>query len=553
MCRAPCSPAADLAGDVNATNPQGLPDSMVIVCIGTPAFRLDWVRSPWYNNNFTGFVTLRWSPGLSLRAGRWKEGGWMLGGSVWSGAAWRFCLWLILAVSALPAGAQYGGGIGTAESPFLVFSAEQLNAIGANPDHWSRHFRLMADIDLGAYGPADFHIIGTSDEGPFAGVFDGNHKTISNFRHRVDFGGSLGFFGMIEGVEARVENLTLVDPNVASETGRYIGAMAGSLSGGTMSNCHVRGGDVLGLSFVGGLVGRNDGGTIAYCTVSATVRGTSRVGGLLGQSYYGIIERCQTTGAVLGDSSSYWVGGLIGESRNAAVRDCRASCTVQGELNVGGLAGENLTGTVDRCCAAGVVRGGTYVGGLLGLNSGGIISDCYATADVKGTIYVGGLAGCNGPSCHCIVYEPGMIVRCYAVGPSWGVNSGGLVGMNDKSQTRASFWDVETTGRAESAGGDGRSTSEMGMLSTYFVAGWDFVAEKTNGTQGIWYLPAGGSYPRLAWELAAGDFDADGRVDFRDYSRLAAQWRQAGAAGLVDFEDLMDFANLWLAGRRENR
>ena len=56
--------------------------------------------------------------------------------------------------------------------------------------------------------------------------------------------------------------------------------------------------------------------------------------------------------------------------------------------------------------------------------------------------------------------------------------------MNDRSQTQASFWDVETTGRTDSAGGDGKSTSEMGRLSMYLVAGWDFVGEKTNGNAG---------------------------------------------------------------------
>jgi len=459
-------------------------------------------------------------------------------------------------MSALPAGAQYGGGFGTIASPYLIFTAEQLEALTVRPDDWSKHFKLMADIDLKAWDPAEFHVIGTVDEGAFTGVFDGNHKTLSNFRQISDFGGYLGLFGSVEGLEARIENLTLADPNVASETGRYIGALVGSLSEATVSNCHVRAGGVLGMSFVGGLIGRNEGGTITHCTADAVVQGTSRIGGLAGQSYFGLVERCGVKGRVLGLESSYWVGGLIGESRYVTVKECRADCFVRGDLSVGGLLGENLSGNVevdehllgevDRCSAGGVVRAGTYGGGLVGLNSGGTISDSYSTADVKATIYAGGLAGCNGPNCHCVVYTAGTIIRSYACGPVWGVNSGGLVGMNDKSFTQNSFWDAETTGCTTSAGGDGRTTSEMGRLSMYLVAGWDFVAEKANGTQEIWYLPAEGGYPRLAWELAEADLNADGDVDFGDFTRLAVQWRQAG----VGFDDLMNLADLWLVGRK---
>jgi hypothetical protein len=474
----------------------------------------------------------------------------MLGRSAAPGLVWVSCLLLSLGVFASPAEAQYGGGIGTAEKPHLIFTAEQLDFLVARPQDWGKHFKLMADIDLKAWGVGEPRVIGTIDDGPFTGVFDGNHKILSNLHQVPDFGGYLGLFGLVEGLEARIENLTLADPHISSETGRYVGALVGSLREGMVSNCHVRAGGVLGMSFVGGLVGRNDGGLILGCTVDAVVQGASRVGGLVGQSYYGTVERCRAQGQVLGLESSYWIGGLIGEGREVTVRECRACCSVRGDLSVGGLLGENLSGTIERSCAGGVVRGGTYAGGLLGLNSGGTVRDCYATADVKATIYVGGLAGCNEPDCHCIVYVPGLIARSYACGPVWGVNAGGLVGINDKSQTVTSFWNRETTGCAVSAGGNGKSDLEMCRLSMYLAAGWDFVGEKANGSQDIWYLPAEGGPPRLAWELAEGDLNDDGRIDFRDFGCLAAQWRQTSAAGSAGFHDLMGLAELWLAGRK---
>jgi hypothetical protein len=474
----------------------------------------------------------------------------MSGEGSFAGRLVTLAVLLAIGMSAPPAGAQYGGGAGTVASPYLIYTAQQLDSVGTRPDNWDKHFKLMADIDLQAYGPDEFHIIGTLDDGPFTGVFHGNHKRISNLRRTSDLGGYLGLFGVIEGQDARIENLTLAAPDIANEMGRYLGSLVGSLEGGTVSNCHVRAGNVLGLSFVGGLVGRNDGGSILDCTAEVTVVGNSRVGGLVGQSYYGTIEDCRAEGRTQGPEGSYWIGGLIGECREAAVRRCRACCTVEGDLNIGGLLGENLSGTVESCCAAGVVRGGTYAGGLAGLNSGGMISDCYSTADVKAVIYAGGLAGCNEPDCHCIVYVPGAIVRCYACGPVRGVDSGGLVGINDKSGTERSFWDEETTGCTKSDGGEGRDTSDMSRLSLYLTAGWDFVDEKANGVKDVWYLPVDGGYPRLMWELTEGDLNEDGRVDLRDFAKLAVRWRQADPAAYAGFDDLEGLAALWLSARQ---
>ena len=123
----------------------------------------------------------------------------MLGRSATSGLVCVFCLLLTLGVFASPAGAQYGGGFGTAEAPHLIFTAEQLDFLAAQPDHWGRHFKLMADIDLKAWDAGQPRVIGTIDDGPFTGVFDGNHKILSNLRQVSDFGGYLGLFGLVEG------------------------------------------------------------------------------------------------------------------------------------------------------------------------------------------------------------------------------------------------------------------------------------------------------------------------------------------------------------------
>ncbi len=64
---------------------------------------------------------------------------------------WVISLFLVmLYFSGLTAQAQYGGGSGTSENPYLIYTAEQMNEIGLNEADWDKHFKLMADINLAA-------------------------------------------------------------------------------------------------------------------------------------------------------------------------------------------------------------------------------------------------------------------------------------------------------------------------------------------------------------------------------------------------------------------
>lgn len=470
-------------------------------------------------------------------------------------------LWLVIGALGQAAGAQYGGGNGTPDHPFLIFTAEQLNSVGLRPGDWDKHFKLMADIDLGGYDPTEFNIIGTSEDGAFAGVFDGNQKAIFSFRRASEFGSYFGLFGFVSGAQARIMNVTLVDPNVSGGFGKYVGALTGFLRDGTVSNCHVRAGRVSGDGFVGGLVGKKEGGSVVDCTATATVHGSTYVGGLVGQSYFGTVAQCRAAGEVVGISepTSWAVGGLVGENSNATVRACQARCTVTGDTCVGGLVGNNYLAAVDRSSADGRVTGGEDVGGLIGRCNKGIITDCYALTQVTGARIVGGLVGRHGPSCYCQVFERGLIARSYAAGPvRGGKYTGGLTGVNERENyVEYSFWDVEATGCKESADGEAKTTRQMYDSATYMDAGWDFLPEKKNGTEDIWSMPMPNSYPRLAWEPLDGDFNADGRMDLRDYSAFAGHWRQIDTAfgsigalmttdGIVDFDDLTSLADAWL-------
>ncbi|MDE5659014.1 MAG: immunoglobulin domain-containing protein, partial [Muribaculaceae bacterium] len=76
------------------------------------------------------------------------------------------------------ASSSYSGGEGTASSPYIIATAEDLSTLSQTADDWNASvwFRLDADIDASSVAG----MTGTVAN-PFKGHFDGNGHTISNF------------------------------------------------------------------------------------------------------------------------------------------------------------------------------------------------------------------------------------------------------------------------------------------------------------------------------------------------------------------------------------
>ena len=256
--------------------------------------------------------------------------------------------------------AKYGGGTGEPNDPYLIYTAEHINNIGAEPNDWDKHFKLMADIDLAGYA-YDRAVIAPDTDGDgysfpgtsFTGVFDGNGHAVS---HLTITGKSyLGLFGQL-GSGAEVKDLGVVDVNI---TGSYyaIGSLVGNSDRGNITTSYSTG-TVTGYTYVGGLVGYNDHGDIAtsYSTaaVSATSSGNQRIGGLVGVNA-GLITTSYSTGPV------------------------------SGQRVVGGLAGYT-TGSITMCYSTGMVGGDQDVGGLLGARHPdyGIMTDCFWDVQASG-------------------------------------------------------------------------------------------------------------------------------------------------------------------------
>jgi len=440
---------------------------------------------------------------------------------------------------------SYGGGTGEPNDPYMIYTTEQLNTIGLVLCHWDKHFKLMADIDLGGYTGTEFNIIGYYvdrwDKMPFTGCFEGNGHAIWNFGYTSTDIDCIGLFGYVSDLNAEIKDLTLCYPNVDGGYAYSVGSLVGWMEKGLILDCLITGGEVSGDDYcVGGLIGLlgNDG-TVSGCYSSCIVIGHKDVGGLVGSSTGAILD-CGYIGNAWGKMST---GGIVGRN-TGGISNCWTEAKVFGDHEAGGLVGYDSGGTILKSSAFGVVSGRMEVGGLVGYAYGTSISYSCMMGDIKGDHETGGLVGYSSYKStisHSFSdvnisgkrYNGGLvgetsyatISNSYATGRVSGSNwyIGGLIGMNDKStvsncyatvvvsssdivgvgglvgrntgDVSASFWDIEISGQGTSDGGIGKTTSEMQMMSTFTDAGWDF-------TTPVWTIDEGNDYPRLWWEIS---------------------------------------------------
>ena len=304
---------------------------------------------------------------------------------------------------------------GSEQHPYEIFTATQLKNFrdlvngkdgqAANPN---AHAKLMNNINLSSVcgptldseQPVSWIPIG-SISNKYTGTFDGDGHTISGLYIDSD-ADDQGLFGYVYG--GTVKDLT-VSGNVSG--GWHVGGVVGYNNGGTVTGCIFSGsGSVSGHWYVGGVVGWNSGNvTNCYNTDSITVTGSGgRVGGVVGRNFGGTVENCYNTGAV--NSIGNYVGGVVGDN-GGPVKNCYNTGTVTGSSDysyIGGVVGDN-SGTVENCYNTGsvtVTGSNGRVGGVVGYNSGPV-KNCYNTGTVSDGTTSGGVVGQNS----------GSVTNCY--------------------------------------------------------------------------------------------------------------------------------------------
>lgn len=186
----------------------------------------------------------------------------------------------------------------------LRWFADQVN----NQNKPNINARLMKDITMDG---TEWTPIGTSNEHPFTGDFDGNGKTITGLKCTKPNVYDVGLVGYAS--KATIQNVTVKDSSFIGN--ERIGAVCGSIIDGKIIGCTNSDSTVSGGFYnLGGIAGRAKNTTVQRCFNSGAVTGKySAIGGIVGYADYVTVQDCGNTGTVtMTDSAGAYYGGIIG-------------------------------------------------------------------------------------------------------------------------------------------------------------------------------------------------------------------------------------------------
>lgn len=360
---------------------------------------------------------------------------------------------------------MFSGGTGTADNPYLIATAEDLNDVRL---YLSRYFKQINDINLEVYD--NFEPIGNFNA-PFTGHYDGN-----NFK---------------------ITSLNIKRPNQD-----YIG-LFGFTNYAHINNCSVYG-DVEGRNYVGGCIGYiNQGGNnyITNCIFNGSVQGSECIGGFVGDNNSGHLYQCKAKGQVHGNLI---VGGFIGLHTGvlSMIDSCLSECDIIGNREIGGFVGRT-SGTsrsdINGCYYIGAITCLVdMAGGFIGRMGYSRIQNCFCKANINDGSINGGFVGyidADFPTNHA------TITNCYSASV---INSsglelkgfvGGIISGGRYNITRCCY-DYEISMLSDSFA-TLKTTSEMKQQSTF--EDWDFDT--------VWGIDPNinDGYPYLRWNVPNGD------------------------------------------------
>lgn len=303
------------------------------------------------------------------------------------------------------AASSFEGGEGTAESPYLIKTAEQLAKLAKDVNegvstYENTYFKMVANINLDGHDwtPIGYNISGDGDEAvnervDFSGKFDGNGCKISNlYIPELPSYLSMGLFANTSQT-FELRNLTI-------ESGEITGLMAvGAFVGvndGLVENCVNKANVSCFYYYAGGITGVNfENGTVRHCTNYGYILAGS--GGSNGMSAagvtgcnYNLVEECANYGDV--ETAGIGAGGIVELLEGGIVRNCFNKGAIKGPERLGGIIGESLgrggncevyncynAGTID----AEAVMTGAILGFAFSFNSNKLtIKDVYNNSDL---------------------------------------------------------------------------------------------------------------------------------------------------------------------------
>lgn len=395
--------------------------------------------------------------------------------------------------AAQSANSHFAAGAGTPSDPFIIDRESYLRNIStANAKAAGCYYKLTYTPSPGA----DFEPI-CSPADPFAGIFDGNGKTIEGWEIRplADRRNYFGFFGAVaKDAEVRSLNfsrctlyitndggsvnktdngfawaagtnngtlreITVTDCSIACETGTTPLNVAGiaANNNGTILRCTVSGAISAAADrnktdefTCGGIAAYNYAtGIVDQCTNHASITAMNQVGGVVGMNG-GTVTSSGNTGAI---TANYYFGGVVGYTTSSS-----AACIIEKCYN---------TGTITMDEPAGMGRGAAYMGGITSriYSNKTVIRACYNTGDLivgasvsSSNLRIGGIVGHTN--------KPGQLTDCYNAGNATikgKANYGGIVG--EMANQAVVITNCYTVGKITVDGGSGNLFSAFGKAS----------------------------------------------------------------------------------------
>jgi len=179
----------------------------------------------------------------------------------------------------------------------------------------------------------NFDITGSNYSGTLAGLVSGG--TITNCCSTgvaVNGGGTSG--GLCGRIQSSSNVTNCYSTGSVVGAANRLGGLTGYITTSTVSKCYstcsVNSGESS-ISYVGGFTGTNDNSTIQNCYATGSVYGTGYTAGLVGYNYQATLNYCYSTGSVSGSGS--YIGGLSGRDFGGSSTECYWDTETSGQAS----------------------------------------------------------------------------------------------------------------------------------------------------------------------------------------------------------------------------
>lgn len=225
--------------------------------------------------------------------------------------------------------AQFAGGNGTYNSPYLISTAEQLSYVA---DNVNKYYKQTCDIDLTNYiienSTKGWFPIGSNYD-PFTGSYDGGGYTIKGLSINRPTTDNVGLFGYVK--NGTIRNLKIETADITGKN--YSSTIVGYALTAKIDNIIISG-SIKGADYCAGAIGYSQNSTISNVQFSGNIEGTNYIGGIIG------VLNCHneiTSPGGFSNESGIWISR---KTVSYSLNNCNSNCLIRGVNHIGGIIGQ---------------------------------------------------------------------------------------------------------------------------------------------------------------------------------------------------------------------